>query len=64
MEPVGLNENQLKDIPYENIKYGAIRKEIKFEYFLFQRTTAQPFRISLSPHSARRRRSSPFNRAG
>ncbi|CAF1425628.1 unnamed protein product [Adineta steineri] len=47
VEPVGLDENQLKDIPYENIK-----------------TTSQPFRISLSPHSARRRRSSPFNRAG
>jgi len=47
VEPVGLDENQLKDIPYENIK-----------------TTSQPFRISLSPHSIRRRRSSPFNRAG
>ncbi|CAF1564328.1 unnamed protein product [Adineta ricciae] len=47
VEPTGLDENQLKDIPYENIK-----------------TTAQPFRISLSPHAARRRRSSPFNRAG
>ncbi|CAF2984818.1 unnamed protein product [Rotaria socialis] len=47
VEPVGLDENQLKDIPYENIK-----------------TTTQPFRISLSPHSARRRRSLPFNRAG
>ncbi|UJR35711.1 hypothetical protein I4U23_028461 [Adineta vaga] len=47
VEPNGLDENQLKDIPYENIK-----------------TTSQPFRISLSPHAARRRRSSPFNRAG
>lgn len=47
VEPVGLDENQLKDIPYENIK-----------------TASQPFRISLSPHSQRRRRSSPFNRAG
>jgi len=47
VEPVGLDESQLKDIPYENIK-----------------TTSQPFRISLSPHSARRRRSSTFNRAG
>ncbi|CAF0784343.1 unnamed protein product [Rotaria sordida] len=47
VETVGLDDNQLKDIPYENIK-----------------TTSQPFRISLSPHSARRRRSSPFNRAG
>ncbi|CAF4036127.1 unnamed protein product [Rotaria sp. Silwood2] len=47
VEPIGLDDNQLKDIPYENIK-----------------TTSQPFRISLSPHSARRRRSSPFNRAG
>jgi hypothetical protein len=68
VEPIGLNEHQLKDIPYENIKYDmfdqSIRSNSNIDGHCFLRTASQPFRISLSPHSARRRRSSPFNRAG
>ncbi|CAF1088131.1 unnamed protein product, partial [Didymodactylos carnosus] len=45
VDPVGLNENQLKDIPYTKVE-----------------TMAPPFRISISPHSNRKRRTSPFGR--